>query len=149
MVRSRKQRDPLEDAFGNAHNRQTRNVSNVRQPIEVTDALLQSITQRIVQAFHPSRIILFGSYAYGIPHPNSDIDLFVIMDSNETMHNRIMKVRAAASVPFLPMDVIVRTPQEVETRLQMGDFFVKEILEKGKVLYHRDALRRVGKESGE
>ncbi len=50
-----------------------------------------------------------------------------------------MKVRAVARIPFLPMDVIVRTPQEVETRLALGDFFIQEILARGKVLYERDA----------
>ena len=60
-------------------------------------------------------------------------------DENETNHQRIMKVRAVAKVPMLPMDVIVRTPDEVESRLALGDFFVKEVLDRGKVLYQRDA----------
>jgi predicted nucleotidyltransferase len=106
---------------------------------EVTEELLQGITQRIVEAFHPHKIILFGSYAYGTPHKDSDVDLFVIMDSDDTMHDRIVKVYPIAKVPFLPMDVIVRTPEEVETRVAMGDFFVIEILEKGRILYARDA----------
>ncbi|HZP83972.1 MAG TPA: nucleotidyltransferase domain-containing protein [Chthonomonadaceae bacterium] len=108
---------------------------------EVTEELLQDLTRRIVEAFHPYKVILFGSYAYGTPHRDSDVDLFVIMDSEETMHDRIVKVYEVAEVPFLPMDVLVRTPSEVEARVAMGDFFVIEILEKGKVLYDRGAAR--------
>jgi uncharacterized protein len=108
---------------------------------EVTEALLADMTQRIVEACHPERVILFGSYAYGTPHKDSDIDFFVVMkpkDAEETNHHRVMKVTDVAKIPFLPMDVIVRTPQEVEKRVAMGDFFIKEILDRGKVLYQRD-----------
>jgi predicted nucleotidyltransferase len=113
----------------------------------VTDALLDAMTQRIVQACDPESVILFGSYAHGAPDSDSDIDLFVVMkprDAQETSHHRIMKVRAVAKLPYLPLDVIVRTPHEVETRLAMGDFFIKDIIDRGKVLYQRDAARRVG-----
>ena len=108
----------------------------------ITEALLADMTQRIVKACNPETIILFGSYAYGTPNVESDIDLFVVMqprDSEETNHQRTMDVRAVAKCYFLPMDVIVRTPQEVETRLAMGDFFIKDILDQGKVLFQRDA----------
>ena len=106
---------------------------------EVTEELLASITARIVDAFHPHKVILFGSYAYGTPHIYSDIDLMVIMDSEETAIQRIRNVHAVGKISFLPMDVLVYTPAEVETRLAMGDYFVQEILERGKVLYQRDA----------
>jgi len=108
----------------------------------VTEALLANMTQRIVEACHPEKVILFGSYAYGTPHKDSDIDLFVIMKpkyAEETNHQRVMDVTDVAEIPFLPMDVIVRTPHEVEKRIAMGDFFIKEILDRGKVLYERDA----------
>jgi hypothetical protein len=64
--------------------------------------------------------------------------------AEETSHRRVMQVRAVAKVSLLPMDVIVRTPEEVETRLSMGDFFIKEIVDRGRVLYQRDAARRMG-----
>jgi uncharacterized protein len=107
----------------------------------ISDALLADITRRIVEKCDPDKVILFGSYAYGTPHTDSDIDLFVIMnpaDAMETNHQRIMNVRAAAKVCLVPMDVIVRTPQEVEARLAVGDFFIKEIFDRGKVLFQRD-----------
>jgi len=106
---------------------------------EVTEELLADMTRRIVEAFHPYKVILFGSYAYGTPHIYSDVDLLVIMDSEERMLKRIGCVRPVAKVDFLPMDVLVLTPDELETRLAMGDHFYKEILAKGKVLYQRDS----------
>jgi uncharacterized protein len=105
---------------------------------EVTEELLAEITRRIVESFHPHKVILFGSYAYGAPHRDSDLDLFVIMDSDERPAPRGIPVYNAAKVPFLPMDLLVRTPEEVEQRLQVGDHFVREVLEKGRVLYASD-----------
>ena len=102
----------------------------------VTDTLLAEITRRIVERFQPYQVVLFGSYAYGRPDLESDVDLLVVMDSDESMAQRIRRVMEVAKVRFLPMDVIVRTPEEMAERLAMGDFFLAEILEKGKVLYH-------------
>lgn len=104
----------------------------------VTDTLLSNITQRTVEKFQPDRVLLFGSYAYGTPDIYSDVDLLVVMDSDEPMAQRIRQVLEVAEVPFLPMDVIVRTSAEIKERLAMGDFFIAEILEKGKVLYQRE-----------
>ncbi len=105
----------------------------------VTKKLLRNITGRIVEAFRPYKVVLFGSYAYGKPNVNSDVDLLVIMDSDEPMAQRIRRVAEVADVPFLPMDVLVYTPAEIEGRLRIGDFFIAEILTKGKVLYQRDS----------
>lgn len=106
---------------------------------QVTDELLAEMTRRIVEKFHPYKVILFGSYVYGTPHIYSDVDLLVIMDSDERPAKRSISVYEAAKVDFLPMDMMVRTPEEIEARLAIGDFFIKEILEKGKVLYNHDA----------
>ena len=106
----------------------------------VTESLLTEITAQIVAAFQPHKILLFGSYAYGSPRPESDVDLLVIMDSEQTMHERIIAVTAVAKIPYLPMDILVRTPQEIKERLAKGDFFLKEILMQGRVLYSHDAV---------
>ena len=111
----------------------------------VTRRLLASISDRIVRAFHPHKVILFGSYAYGKPHIYSDIDLFVIMPSHERMVKRMIRVDQVARVSGLPMDVLVFTPTEVRKRLAEGDSFVLEVLGKGKVLYQRDKRRRLGR----
>jgi predicted nucleotidyltransferase len=106
----------------------------------VTDALLADITQHIVEKFQPYKVVLFGSYAYGTPDLDSDVDLLVVMDSDEPMAQRIRRVTEVAKVRFLPMDIIVRTPAEMAQRLVMGDFFLAEILDKGKVLYRRESI---------
>ncbi len=105
----------------------------------VTEALLAGITRRIVEKFQPYKIILFGSYAYGTPDLDSDVDLLVVLDSDESIAQRIRQVTEVAKVRFLPMDIIVRTPTEMVERLAMGDFFLAEILEKGEVLYRRES----------
>lgn len=61
------------------------------QPI--TEDIIQEIKSRIVSGVHPEKIILFGSYAYGIPTIDSDLDLLVILPSNEPMHKRVTRIR--------------------------------------------------------
>ncbi len=103
----------------------------------VTRRLLSDISERIVRAFHPHKVILFGSYAYGKPHIYSDVDLFVVMPSRESMLKRMIRVKEVADVPFLPMDVLVYTHSEVKARRAIGDHFIEEILTRGEVLYQR------------
>lgn len=107
----------------------------------LTKKLLGEITARIVAQFRPQKVILFGSSAYGSPNLDSDVDLLVIMDIAEPMARRIMRVSEVAQVPFLPMDILVHTPSEIVERQAKGDFFMEEILTKGKVLYSNDTAR--------
>jgi predicted nucleotidyltransferase len=116
----------------------------------VTDELLREVTERIVEALAPERVILFGSYAHGKPTPDSDVDLLIVMESNE----RPLKRRRAVSHLFrerpFPMDIIVRTPQEMRRSLERVDPFIHDILQRGKVLYDRSRRgQRVDSESGD
>ncbi len=98
---------------------------------------LRPAIQRIVQELQPEKVILFGSYAYGTPNPHSDVDLLVIMKTKARRKERSWAVsRLLLPRPF-PVDILVRTPKEVEKALDSGDFFLKEILRRGKVLYDR------------
>jgi predicted nucleotidyltransferase len=106
---------------------------------QVTETLLAEITRRIVDAFHPQKVILFGSYAYGQPDESSDVDLLVIMDSPETPLQRIRRVAEVAEERFLPMDILVYTPSDIAARQAMGDPFIHGILTQGRELYARDA----------
>jgi predicted nucleotidyltransferase len=93
--------------------------------------------QRIVKALDPEKIILFGSYAYGEPTPDSDIDLLVIMHTEASLTERYLSVsRLLRPRPF-PVDILVKTPQEVENAIRSGNFFLKEILSRGEILYER------------
>ena len=104
---------------------------------QVTTEMIAGIADRIVQTFDPEAVILFGSHASGAPLADSDVDILVIMESTLCLARRIEEVARTARVRFLPMDVLVFTPGEVEDRLSKGDFFMNEILGKGKVLYQR------------
>lgn len=103
----------------------------------VTKRQIQWVVDRLVQALHPEKIILFGSYAYGKPNADSDIDLLVIMESTERWTIRTTNAYRAVHGKTFPADLVVRTPQEMGERLAMGDRFIKEILERGKILYER------------
>ncbi len=92
---------------------------------------------RLVQELRPEAIVLFGSYAYGAPTPHSDVDLLVVMETMAPRKERSWTVsRLLLPRPF-PVDILVRTPQELEGALARGDFFIREILTRGRVLYER------------
>lgn len=99
---------------------------------------LRPAIQKIVSDLKPEKVILFGSYAYGTPNPHSDVDLLVIMKTRASPKNRSWAVsRLLIPRPF-PVDILVKTPKEVSDALASGDFFLKEILTRGKVLYDRN-----------
>ena len=79
--------------------------------------------------------MLFGSYAYGTPHAESDVDLLVIMEKPQGSGRVMPEVNAAAYVPNLEMDILTYSPSELETRLAMNDFFIVKIIECGRTLY--------------
>ena len=98
---------------------------------------LRPAIQRIVRELAPQKIVLFGSYAYGKPSPHSDVDLLVIMETDQPHKERSWAVsRLLLPRPF-PVDILVKTPDEVREALESGDFFLKEILTRGVVLYER------------
>lgn len=101
------------------------------------------VTDAIVKHYKPEKIILFGSYAWGKPHEWSDVDLLVVKDTNESLLKRIEALDRIFSRRQFPMDFLVYTPKQVKKRLDMGDFFVREIIGKGKILYDAKAKKRV------
>ncbi|MCX9013646.1 MAG: nucleotidyltransferase domain-containing protein [Candidatus Methanoperedens sp.] len=103
------------------------------QPI--TEKLIQEVKDSIVSGVHPEKIILFGSYAYGTPTKDSDLDLLVIMPTDEPMHKRVLKIRKVLRDFRIPKDILVYTPQEVEKWKNASTAFVTSILKKGKVIY--------------
>src|SRR6266540_5833607 len=101
---------------------------------------LPAAVQRIAQALQPQKIILFGSYAYGTPTPDSDVDLLVIMKTKAKEIDRYVVVSNLLYPRQFPVDILVKTPKEVEeASRKKGHFFMREILTKGKVLYERPA----------
>ena len=98
---------------------------------------IRALAKLIAEKFQPEEIILFGSYAYGKAHAWSDVDLLVVMDTPNGEMYSILEV--ADSLPDLPfsVDIIVRSRKVLEKRKKLGDWFLREITSKGKVLYER------------
>ncbi len=93
-----------------------------------------SVADKIAEQFRPERIILFGSYAYGTPDEDSDVDLLVVMPFEGRKSRQAIEIRSAVRAGF-PMDLIPITPERLKHRLEIEDFFLREVIEKGKVLY--------------
>jgi predicted nucleotidyltransferase len=102
-------------------------------PVRVTKQI-KKLCEQIAREFHPQKIILFGSHAYGNPGPDSDVDLLVVMPFKGRPVGQAIKIRNRLDMP-MALDLIVRTPRQVSERLAMGDFLIREITEHGTVLY--------------
>jgi len=96
---------------------------------------LKKIIQNL-KSYDPEKIILFGSSTKGKLSKGSDIDLIIIKQTKDDPWKRAAQVDRFID-HVVPVDVLIYTPDEIEERLKMNDFFVKDILKKGKVLYER------------
>jgi predicted nucleotidyltransferase len=104
---------------------------------QITDSIISEIVTKIVETFHPEKIILFGSYVWGKPKEWNDIDILVVMDYTEPSSRVAAKISLVAKPQYSPMDILARTPDEIAERIKIGDYFFKSILTKGRVLYER------------
>jgi len=105
----------------------------------VAETLPEAI-DRIVASLKPEKIVLFGSYASGKPTHDSDVDLLIIMETNGKRKEKLRAVSMLLYPRKFPVDIIIKTPKEVENALKGGKdngFFIREIIKKGKVLYER------------
>ena len=98
---------------------------------------IEEFGRRIGRHFGVERVILFGSYARGEVTDDSDVDLLVIGSFKGRSVDKSVEIRLKLR-PGFPVDLIVRTPEKLRQRLEMGDGFMQEILEEGKVLYEAD-----------
>jgi predicted nucleotidyltransferase len=105
---------------------------------KLTEIKMQA--DRIVEKFAPEKIILFGSYARGNPTVESDVDLLVIVDTNKSTWKLSSEISLALDHTF-PLDIIVKTHQQIKQRLENGDFFIEDILNHGKIIYERTDQR--------
>ena len=95
---------------------------------------INAFVDRIVRQFRPERIVLFGSYAWGAPTADSDVDLLVVLPFEGKTWRMASEIRRRAR-PTFPLDLLVRTPAEFRRRLAMRDMLMREIGDRGKVLY--------------
>jgi predicted nucleotidyltransferase len=112
-------------------------VSAIEQLNQSTMEQVHQLCDQIVREFHPRKIILFGSYAYGQPTEDSDVDILIVMPFDGSSRDQAVKIRTRIDTP-VAMDLLVRTPEQISERLAMDDFFIREIIEQGKVLYEAD-----------
>ncbi len=98
---------------------------------------IQIIAEAIKAKYHPEKIVLFGSAARDEFEEGSDIDFFIIKETNLPRHRRPLEIYQFLDDQGLPIDFIIYTPQEFKERFSLGDFFIKRILKEGKVLYEK------------
>jgi len=82
----------------------------------------------------PQKIVLFGSYAYGHPTPDSDVDLLVILPFRGNDVSKAIQIRSRFDTPF-PLDLLVRKPRFIAERLRERDMFIEQVMRNGQVLY--------------
>jgi predicted nucleotidyltransferase len=95
---------------------------------------ITKLGKSIGREFKAEKVILFGSYAYGRPLPDSDVDLLVVMRFRGKGVWKSVEILNRLN-PDFSVDLLVRTPEVLRKRIRWNDFFLKEIMEKGKVLY--------------
>ena len=108
-------------------------MTTTEQP-PVTIEQIQEYSDRIAAEFKPERIILFGSYAYGAPTADSDVDLLVVMPFEGHPTRKALDILKRIDAPFA-IDLLVRSPEQMRQRLAWNDFFLREIVEQGRELY--------------
>ena len=103
----------------------------------VTMNQIEELARRIGREFRADRVVLFGSYAHGAATDDSDVDLLVILPFEGKSAHQSVEMRLRLR-PAFPVDLLVRTPETVRRRVEMGDGFMREILQEGRVLYESD-----------
>jgi len=98
---------------------------------------ISEIVNKIAFGYNPEKIILFGSYATGNPNEDSDLDLFVIKETDLPRPQRMVQVRKMIYGSMIPIDLIVYTPKEIDEAKGNKFGFVFEVLNTGKTLYER------------
>jgi len=105
---------------------------------KITPELIDYVVKKIVQGIQPEKIILFGSYARGDFNQESDLDLFIVKESEEPSRIMRRKVDALLWGRRFPVDIIVRNPEEVEWNFRAKNpFYLYHIFKDGKVVYEK------------
>lgn len=95
---------------------------------------IAELSRRIAAEYDPERIVLFGSYAAGNATRDSDVDLLIVMPFEGRSVDKSVEIRIRLR-PRFPVDILVRSPEHIRKRLEMGDSFLRDVLTNGKVLY--------------
>ena len=109
-------------------------VPPINQRDRIPQAAIDDVVNQIIEKFKPIKIILFGSYAYGTPTQVSDVDLLVIMETELREVQQEIKILQTIKYDFA-LDVLVKTPKSLQQRISLGDTFLREISEQGKIVH--------------
>ena len=109
-------------------------VPTINKRKRIPQKAINQVVKQIVEKFKPQKIILFGSYARGNPRPESDVDMLVVMETRLREVQQAIQICQQVEYRF-GLDLIVHTPKYLSERMKMGDWFVRDILKEGKVLY--------------
>jgi predicted nucleotidyltransferase len=101
----------------------------------ITQSQIEEVKNRIVEKFHPEKIILFGSYANGEPNDESDLDLLIIQRTDLPRKERRLPILKMLRDMKIAMDILIYTPNEVEYWKDTPAAFVTQIINDGKVIY--------------
>ena len=107
-------------------------MTDVKPTVTLRD--IREIARQIVERFHPRKVILFGSYAEGKATDDSDVDLLVVMETEEHPLHAAARISASIDHPF-PLDVLVRKPSEMDAYLAEKSMFETEVVTRGVTLY--------------
>jgi len=110
----------------------------IQAPPDVEEAIAEMV-RRIVERFHPEKIILFGSHARGDADPDSDVDLLVVMPVEESRRKKASEIDLALWGLRLPVDVMIVTPSELERYRNIAGTIIRPALREGRVLHERTA----------
>ena len=102
---------------------------------------IRAIAKYIARKYNPEQIILFGSHAYGKPTSWSDVDLLVVMETPKGELETSLEIRKSLPLLTFGLDIVVRSRKVIEKRKKLGDWFLIDVTEKGKVLYERNNQR--------
>lgn len=105
-----------------------------------SEELINILSDKIQTNVKPDKIILFGSYANGLQHEESDIDLFIIKDvKKEKVRDLKLSIKKAIRNIVIKnkidVDILLDSQKRINQRIRLGDLFLKEIIEKGKIIY--------------
>lgn len=109
----------------------------MKRQLKSTREKIDEIVRRVVNQFHPEKIILFGSHAKGTAGPDSDVDLLIIMPVSGSKREKQIEIGVALHDIRIPMDIIVTTPDEVERRKNLVGTIIRPALREGEIIYVR------------
>ncbi|MCE9645778.1 MAG: nucleotidyltransferase domain-containing protein [Chloroflexi bacterium] len=112
----------------------TVNVPTIDKRKRIPQEAIDQVVEQIVEKFKPQKIILFGSYARGNARPESDVDMLVVMDTSLKEVQQAIQICQKIEYRF-GLDLIVHTPKHLAERVKMGDWFLRDVLKEGRIVY--------------